>query len=120
MAGEGASVASRRFGLSWRVGNNCFRWIAAWVVLLRASTAMAGLEPFGVRDAIGLTVLADPNPYLSGRTVQKVHWSADRTRFAVITRQADLALNCNVFRLLVFDARSVRAAIRHKQLAQPV
>ena len=95
-----------------------FRWTAFLLVLVHTSVAAVQTTPFTVRDSIGLTFLADPNPYLRGRTVQEVHWSEDKTRFAVITRQGDLEQNCNLYRLLVFEADAVRAALVRKQVAQ--
>jgi hypothetical protein len=100
-----------------RRGSTTTRWITCLFVLLFCSVAAGRDVSFTVRDAIGMTYLADPSPYMTGRTVQTVHWSPDRTHFVVVTRRGNLELNCNDYRLLVFDVASVRAATRSKTLA---
>jgi dipeptidyl aminopeptidase/acylaminoacyl peptidase len=116
---ERGGIPSRSCGLREILSRVHFRWTVFLLVFVHTSVTTAESSPITVRDSIGLTVLADPDPYKSGRTIQDVHWSPDKARFAVITRQGNLEQNCNRFRLLIFETAAVRNALARKQVATP-
>lgn len=72
-----------------------------------------------VRDSIEMTVLTDPEPYMSRFGGGAFKRSPDGEKFFIVTRQGDIDGNYNEYRLIVFDMSEIKGHIDAEEVGRP-
>lgn len=92
---------------------NMLRMIACVAAFALTPVAGAAETPWTAETSVGVTYFhrGDSYTWFVSQGGDAVHFSSDRRYFFYVARRGDLACDCNIFDLNVFDSESVKQAI---------